>query len=635
MGASESQPNVNNTKQILEDQFSKKISTEVINLTNNSHSTNTKTITQFFETFIKEKYRGNMADFYRIYRVKTNHKTRKEFIYEVYTVENKYTKVLFNLKVFTKSTDVFKFNQAKFLMEKNLLINDLMAMQEFESPVSQNLISTYMYILSDNFFFLMITSYSTNVTLLDKMNEKIMKSQKFTEGEIDMIMRFLFEILDKMRHSNLVHRGLSPSAIYFVEDNNYSSLIVRNYFFSAVGFTAKGLTGSLWYSAPEVLKDSDQDFKVDIYSAGIILYQCITLENPYQNLYTKEAILDSIDKNVIEKSFHRFIKINYQSKYFEIILKMTNENKFSRLSLDELISDKTVKDLRMKTFMNNIKNKTNLFFNLTTNYLILDEMINKLNKINKELLGLIYYWFYNMSSYIIDKSQFLMLNYLFDFFDSNKNNAVTSSEFRDKMADYHINTVNYSENENNKEKDKIIEPIKTYSNKFKLIMDLILKNSYCRLLELSQVNFHHFCTIVLIFNFFDEKERRKLIDSNTNINRGDKNWILEKSLNKTQFTNKSIRKIYGDFDIVNVECLQETNENKLYAVFNYYLKTESFFEFKTLVNIIFPNKFNTMEEKLENHYKDNLFTKGSDGNNYLSKDNFIKMMELEFDGPPN
>ena len=73
----------------------------------------------------------------------------------------------------------------------------------------------------------------------------------------------------------------------------------------------------------------------------------------------------------------------------------------------------------------------------------MDEMIIKLNKINKDLLGLIYYWFYQMGSLIIDNNQSSILNYLFDFFDNNKNISLSSNEFRDKFIDYHIIHINH------------------------------------------------------------------------------------------------------------------------------------------------------------------------------------------------
>ena len=629
MGASES-TNSNQVAQMLEEEFSNKINNEVKEIENNN-ALNKIFVEKFFNSFIKEEYRGDMFDFFRIYKLKLNQKKRKEFIYDIFSVENKYTKTLYNMKVYRNDLNVFgKIQYEELQIEKNLLINDIIAMQEINTSYSQNLVMTYLYIKNDNFFFLMINTYSTEITLLDKMNEKIQKSLKFTELEIDMIMRFLFEILDKMRYSNCIHRGLTPSAIYFGEKDNYSSLILRDYFFSSIGSNFKGLTGSLWYSAPEVLKDSEQDFKVDIYSAGVILYQAITLENPYQNNNSKENLLKTIDQNVIEKSFHRFIKINYQSKYFEIILKMTSPNKYTRCSLDELISDKTVKEIRLNLIKANLLNK-NLIFNLKTNYLILDEMIIKLKKMNKDLLGLIYYWLYNMCSSIIDRKQMLILNSLFDFFDTNKNNSLTTSEFREKIFEYHLSYV--VNNDNN-----YSESIKVYSNKYKSIIELIHENSYVKSLDFNQINFQHFCTIILIMSFFDDKERRKRI-SNDKLGENKSSVNSEKTLNNSnpKFMNKSMKtqnKIYGDFDIRNVECLQETNENKLYAVFNYYLKTDSFFEFRKLISIEKINRFPQIESMLENHYERlPLLIKDSDGINHLSKENFMNMLELEFEGP--
>jgi NIMA (never in mitosis gene a)-related kinase len=630
MGVSESL-NYNQSNQIIEEEITQKINNE-LNEMNKLNFINQKQIKTYFNSFIKEKFRGDINDFYKIYKIKNNKNKKKEFIYDVYTVENKFTKTLYKLKIYT--TDMSKFKDSDYFLEKNMLINDLITSQQVNSPLFEYLITTYFHIKNDTFSLMIINNYSTDYTLLDKMNEKIEKSQKFTSLEIDLIMRFLFDILDHMRNINLIHRGLTPSSIYFAEKDNYTTLMIKNYFFSAYETQlAKGLTGSLWYSAPEILKDSDQCCKVDIYSAGIIIYQSITLENPYQNIYKKEKLLENIEKNVIEKSFQRFIKINYESKYFDIILKMTDNNKYTRSSLDELISDKLVKEIRLKINKEILKDKNNLYFNMKMNYRILDNMINKLTKMNKDLLGLIYCWYYNFITIITDRKKYFIFNFLFDYFDSNKNNFIKSTEFRDKIFEYHF--ADQNNNENNKH-----ESIRVYSNKYKTIFELLSQNSFYKsndTQDSGQFDFQHFTTILLIFNFFDEKERRNLI---LNQNKLENTINSEKTFTKSNI--KSISKshtndkdnIYGNFDINNVDCIQEDNYNKLYAVFNYYLKTDSFFEFRKLTNIETNNKFNHLEDILENYYQNiPLLIKSSNGINYISKTNFVKMMEFEFEGP--
>ena len=47
-------------------------------------------------------------------------------------------------------------------------------------------------------------------------------------------------------------------------------------------------------------------------------------------------------------------------------------------------------------------------------------------------------------------------------------------------------------------------------------------------------------------------------------------------------------------------------------------------------------KFNELEEVLGRKYQNlPLFIKGPDEKNYISRENFIKLMELELDGPTN
>ena len=59
-----------------------------------------------------------------------------------------------------------------------------------------------------------------------------------------------------------------------------------------------GKTGSLRYMAPEVVRSQPYNEKVDIYSFGIILWQMITCQTPFENLQESVFISEVVGNGV-------------------------------------------------------------------------------------------------------------------------------------------------------------------------------------------------------------------------------------------------------------------------------------------------------------------------------------------------
>ena len=41
------------------------------------------------------------------------------------------------------------------------------------------------------------------------------------------------------------------------------------------------MVGTPYYLSPEIIEDLPYDFKSDIWSAGVVLYECCTLRHPF------------------------------------------------------------------------------------------------------------------------------------------------------------------------------------------------------------------------------------------------------------------------------------------------------------------------------------------------------------------
>ncbi len=99
---------------------------------------------------------------------------------------------------------------------------------------------------------------------------------------------------------NIVHRDAKPGNIFVVGSSN--QLMAKLLDFGALktqdtsAFTSDSIVmGTPYYMAPEQTFGGHIDHRVDIYTAGVVLYECVTGKKPYDGSNQAE-IIDAIAK---------------------------------------------------------------------------------------------------------------------------------------------------------------------------------------------------------------------------------------------------------------------------------------------------------------------------------------------------
>ncbi|CAD8064043.1 unnamed protein product [Paramecium primaurelia] len=120
---------------------------------------------------------------------------------------------------------------------------------------------------------------------------------KLKLGDIQIIALNLAQSIKQLHQRGICHRDLKPDNILI--GNNLSLKLID--FGVSKRFLVKGKvtkkinmwtrTGSLFYQAPEIFLGGGYNEKVDIWSIGIILYQLLVGQLPFQ----QETILDTIE----------------------------------------------------------------------------------------------------------------------------------------------------------------------------------------------------------------------------------------------------------------------------------------------------------------------------------------------------
>jgi serine/threonine-protein kinase len=128
----------------------------------------------------------------------------------------------------------------------------------------------------------------------DSLSGRIRARTRLTPGEIYPIMHQLLDALGAAHGAGIIHRDLKPDNVYLLKTRGGKADFVKLLDFgiskfnqlsgdSGFSMTRTGaVMGTPYYMAPEQAKGArDLDHRVDLYAAGVILYEAITGEVPF------------------------------------------------------------------------------------------------------------------------------------------------------------------------------------------------------------------------------------------------------------------------------------------------------------------------------------------------------------------
>ncbi|CAD8121751.1 unnamed protein product [Paramecium sonneborni] len=238
---------------------------------------------------------------------------------KVYRVKNKTNQIEFAVKTFEKSLLILP-------NDKTALAKELEIARLFEH---QNLMQFYEAFESEQFIFVVF-----ELLLGGNLRQEIKKS-KVSEKRAFNIIRQLLVAIDHMHSLGVIHRDIKPENIIF---RNTEELVLTDFgladFYRKDGqylFTNCGTPG---YCAPELLQNKLYDFKVDIYSAGIVLFQMLTGENPFNSDdYNQRVKLNK--QGLIDWSL-----VNLNGDALDFLQSLLTRNPFHRFTASQALNHK-------------------------------------------------------------------------------------------------------------------------------------------------------------------------------------------------------------------------------------------------------------------------------------------------------
>ena len=177
-----------------------------------------------------------------------------------------------------------------------------------------------------------------NGDLNDKIREKKLKNEKFSENEI---LQYFYEILQGLYylHKNrVIHRDLKTLNIFLTENNHIkigdfgvSKKLINNNIY------AYTFVGTPYYLSPEICQNKPYDEKSDVWSLGVVLYELITLNKPFDS----ESQMGLFMKILKGKPapINNTIKHSYSQNLINLVIEnLLDKDPLTRFSIQQTIN---------------------------------------------------------------------------------------------------------------------------------------------------------------------------------------------------------------------------------------------------------------------------------------------------------
>ena len=105
--------------------------------------------------------------------------------------------------------------------------------------------------------------------------ERVIKKGLYSEQDACILMKRLLTALEYMHTKGIMHRDMKPENLILKENSNDWNVKIADFGLATNINSGDFLfkrCGTPGYVAPEILEDKKYDQKVDIFSAGAILY---------------------------------------------------------------------------------------------------------------------------------------------------------------------------------------------------------------------------------------------------------------------------------------------------------------------------------------------------------------------------
>ena len=243
---------------------------------------------------------------------------------KVYFAIHKPTETSVSIKIIRKtSIDTMKI---EYFLNKEICI-----MKEAVHPF----ICRFYEAFESDLFIYIVMEYISGGTLLDE----IYKSGKMNERDASIIFSELMLAISYLhKHCHAAHRDIKAENILLDENHNIRLI---DFGFSNLFSKDNLMTtqcGSIYYAAPELIVGQEYTEKIDVWSAGILLYLLVTGSFPFSDFSVTNLAQKIVYDDIVYPS-HLSLQVK------DLISRMLIRNPKERITVDEILSHQWVRTM--------------------------------------------------------------------------------------------------------------------------------------------------------------------------------------------------------------------------------------------------------------------------------------------------
>eukprot|EP01018_Ginkgo_biloba_P030540 Gb_32592 [translate_table: standard] len=164
------------------------------------------------------------------------------------------------------------------------------------------------------------------------------KRSPFSENESAALLKSLMEALRYCHSKGVAHRDLKPDNILFKHNSSFPHHIKLADFGHASSFSPgqrmRGIVGTPHYVAPEVLAGDEYNEKVDVWSAGVVVYILLSGIPPFMG-ETPQEIFERVMRGHLRFPTDRWLAISQSAK--DLLRRMIAKDVAARFSTDQVL----------------------------------------------------------------------------------------------------------------------------------------------------------------------------------------------------------------------------------------------------------------------------------------------------------
>eukprot|EP00186_Timspurckia_oligopyrenoides_P002264 CAMPEP_0182449522 /NCGR_PEP_ID=MMETSP1172-20130603/35092_1 /TAXON_ID=708627 /ORGANISM="Timspurckia oligopyrenoides, Strain CCMP3278" /LENGTH=749 /DNA_ID=CAMNT_0024646839 /DNA_START=210 /DNA_END=2459 /DNA_ORIENTATION=- len=162
--------------------------------------------------------------------------------------------------------------------------------------------------------------------------EMLSSETSFSEAQARTMMRDILEAVAYLHAQNIVHRDLKPENIFSIDKEWPTTLKVADFglsrfFDQGVDKPLTSIVGTVFYMAPEVVNERPYGFQVDVWAVGVILYELLSGNRPFDGGKNEEMTIQSIKSDEVSFSGPQWRNISEDAKSLLSALLQKNPEK--------------------------------------------------------------------------------------------------------------------------------------------------------------------------------------------------------------------------------------------------------------------------------------------------------------------